>query len=167
MPRHKDLKCKGMFVFEWFIQLILWDDIPVYLRLITNRLERKINQGLASALTFNHCTIISFPVTKGTDDSWNQLKSIILDMWRCHFIELYVSIFSKPFDSCNQEDESIKYVKREVRIDNRNKEVSTKLWYSMIGRLATRWLFSSSGVARACAHAHIIFTAVSKRDALS
>ena len=52
-------------------------------------------------------------------------------------------------------------------IDNRKKEVSTKLWYSMIGRLATRWLSSLLGVARACAHAHIIFTAVSKRDALS
>ena len=52
-------------------------------------------------------------------------------------------------------------------IDNRKKEVSTKLWYSMIGRLATCWLSSSSCAARACAHAHIIFTAVSKRDALS
>ena len=37
----------------------------------------------------------------------------------------------------------------------------------MIGRLATRRLSPSSGSARACAHAHIIFTAVSKRDALS
>ena len=54
-------------------------------------------------------------------------------------------------------------------IDNRKEEVSTELWYSMIGRLATPWLSSSSGVARACAHAHIIFTAaaVSKRDTLS
>ena len=47
------------------------------------------------------------------------------------------------------------------------KEVSTKLWYSTIGRLATRWLSPFSGVARACAYAHMIFTAVSKRDTVS
>ena len=33
--------------------------------------------------------------------------------------------------------------------------------------MATRWLSTFSGVARACAHAHMIFTAVSKRDAVS
>ena len=49
-------------------------------------------------------------------------------------------------------------------IDNRKKEVSTKLWYSTIGHLATRWLSPFSGVARACAYAHMIVTAVSKRD---
>ena len=53
------------------------------------------------------------------------------------------------------------------QIDNRKKEVSTKLWYSTIGHLATRWLSPFSGVPRACAYAHMIFTAVSKRDALS
>ena len=52
-------------------------------------------------------------------------------------------------------------------IDNWKKEVSTKLWYSTIGHLATRWLTPFSGVARACAYAHMIFTAVSKRDAVS
>ena len=38
--------------------------------------------------------------------------------------------------------------------------MSTKLWYSMIGHLATCWLSPFSGVARACACAHMIFTAV-------
>ena len=52
-------------------------------------------------------------------------------------------------------------------LDNRKKEVSTKLWYSTIGHLATRWLSPFSGNARACAYAHMIFTAVSKRDAVS
>ena len=33
--------------------------------------------------------------------------------------------------------------------------------------MATRWLSPFSGVARACAHAHIIFTAVSKREAVN
>ena len=36
----------------------------------------------------------------------------------------------------------------------------TKLWYSTIGHLATRWLSPFSSVARARAHVHIIFTAV-------
>ena len=31
-------------------------------------------------------------------------------------------------------------------IDNRKKEVSTKLWYSTIGHLATRWLSPFSGL---------------------
>ena len=52
-------------------------------------------------------------------------------------------------------------------IDNRKKEVSTKLWYSTIGHLATRWLSPFPGVTRAWAYAHMIFTAVSKRDAVS
>ena len=52
-------------------------------------------------------------------------------------------------------------------IDNRKKEVSTKLWYSRIGHLAARWLSPFLGVARACAYAHMIFIAVSKRDAVS
>ena len=52
-------------------------------------------------------------------------------------------------------------------IDNRKKEVSTKLWYSTIGRLETCWQFFFKRRARACAHAHIIFSAESKRDALS
>ena len=47
------------------------------------------------------------------------------------------------------------------------KKVSTKLWYSTIGHLATRWLSPFAGVARTCAYAHRIFTAVSKRDAVS
>ena len=42
-------------------------------------------------------------------------------------------------------------------IDNRKKEMNTKPWYSTIGYLATRWLSSFSGVARACAHVHMIF----------
>ena len=46
------------------------------------------------------------------------------------------------------------------------KKVSTKLWYSTIGHLAARWLSTFSAVARACAHASIIFTAVSKREAV-
>ena len=37
-------------------------------------------------------------------------------------------------------------------IDNRKKEVSTKLWYSTLGHLATRWLSPLSAVARACAY---------------
>ena len=45
--------------------------------------------------------------------------------------------------------------------------MSTKLWYSTIGHLATHWLALFSGNARACAYAHMIFTAVSKRDAVS
>ena len=42
--------------------------------------------------------------------------------------------------------------------------MSTKLWYSTIGHLATLGLSVFFGVARACAHAPTIFTAVSKRD---
>ena len=52
-------------------------------------------------------------------------------------------------------------------IDNRKKEVSTRLWYSTMGRSATRWLSPFSGVARACAHTLMFFNAVSKRDAVS
>ena len=48
-------------------------------------------------------------------------------------------------------------------IGNRKKEVSTNLWYSTIGHLATRWLSPFSGVARACAYEHMIFTALSKK----
>ena len=44
--------------------------------------------------------------------------------------------------------------------------MSTKVWYSTIGNLATRWLSPFSGVTRACAHAHIFFTAASKREAV-
>ena len=44
--------------------------------------------------------------------------------------------------------------------------MSTKLWYSTIGHLATRLQSPFSGVARTCAHAPIIFTAVSKREAV-
>ena len=36
-----------------------------------------------------------------------------------------------------------------------------------MGRSAMRWLSHFSGVARACTYAHMIFTAVSKRDAVS
>ena len=54
-----------------------------------------------------------------------------------------------------------------IAIDNRRKEINTKLWYSTMGRSATHWLFPFSGVARACAYAHLIFTAGSKRDAVS
>ena len=53
------------------------------------------------------------------------------------------------------------------KIDNRKKEMSTKLWYSTIGHLTTRWLSPFSGIVRACAYAHMRFTAVSKRDAVS
>ena len=52
-------------------------------------------------------------------------------------------------------------------IGNLRKEVSTKLWYSTMGRSATHRLSSFSDVARACAHAPMFFTAVSKRDAVS
>ena len=52
-------------------------------------------------------------------------------------------------------------------IDNRRKEVSTKLWYSTMGRSAMHWLSPFSGIVRACAHALIFFTAVSKRDVVS
>ena len=45
--------------------------------------------------------------------------------------------------------------------------MSTKFWYSTIGHLATRRLSPFSGVACVCAYAHMIFTAVSKRDTLS
>ena len=37
-----------------------------------------------------------------------------------------------------------------ILIDKRKKEVSTKLWYSPIGHLATHWLSPFAGVARAC-----------------
>ena len=52
-------------------------------------------------------------------------------------------------------------------IDNRRKEVSTKLWYSTMGRSAMHRLSPFSGIVRACAHALIFFTAVSKRDVVS
>ena len=55
----------------------------------------------------------------------------------------------------------------ENTIDNRKKEVSTKLWYSTIGHLATRWLSPFVGAARACPYAHMIFTAVSNTDAVN
>ena len=50
---------------------------------------------------------------------------------------------------------------------NRQKEVSTKVWYSIVGNLATHWLSPFSGVVRPCTHTCIIFIAASKRDALS
>ena len=54
-------------------------------------------------------------------------------------------------------------------IDNRKKEVITKLWYSMIGHCIWQRVgcLLFAGVARACAYAQMIFTAVSKRDAVS
>ena len=38
-------------------------------------------------------------------------------------------------------------------------EKSTEFWYSTISNLATLWLSPSSGMERAFAHSHIIFTA--------
>ena len=52
-------------------------------------------------------------------------------------------------------------------IDNRRKEMSTKLWYSTISHLATLGLSAFFGVLLACAHALTIFTPVSKRDAVN
>ena len=52
-------------------------------------------------------------------------------------------------------------------IDNLKQCSYLKCSYLKMGVMATRWLSPFSGVARACAHAHTIFTAVSKRDAVS
>ena len=45
--------------------------------------------------------------------------------------------------------------------------MSTKLWDSTIGHLATLRLSAFFCVARSCAHAPKIFSAVSKRDAVN
>ena len=53
-----------------------------------------------------------------------------------------------------------------VKIEYLKKEVVSQMFVSENGQSwATRRLFPFSGVARACNHAHMIFTAVSKRDA--
>ena len=102
----------------------------------------------------------------------NSLKKLlnhlsIMKVWYNKYdvieVEEFNSFISKEFKLC-----SLQFCNRCIfPIDNRKKEVSTKLWYSMIGHLATRWLSPFLGVARLCAYAHMIFTAVSKREAVS
>ena len=52
-------------------------------------------------------------------------------------------------------------------IDNLKQCSYLKCSYLKMCVMATRWLSPFSGVARACAHAQMIFTTVSKRDAVS
>ena len=102
----------------------------------------------------------------------NSLKKLlnhlsIMKVWYNKYdvieVEEFNSFISKEFKLC-----SLQFCNRCIfPIDNRKKEVSTKLWYSTIGHLATRWLSPFLGVARLCAYAHMIFIALSKRDTVS
>ena len=87
-------------------------------------------------------------------------------IWVCLAILIFVDVH-RMLKSRFQDLAAQEILKTHCPIDNQKKEVSTKLWYSTIGHLATRWLYPFSGVARACVYAHMIFTAVSKRDAAS
>ena len=65
--------------------------------------------------------------------------------------------FRRPW-KCKQSESRVAY--------NRQLEKRNEYQTLVLNDLATRWLSPFSGVARACAHAHIIFTAVSKREAV-